>query len=362
MRHYKRINLHTSDMAKARKPRVFVIGMGGTLAATTVKGTWKPGELTQAEILKFAPFLKKFFDIEETALFRIDSTNMQPENWLTLAQTLYYKLKSFDGIVVTHGTDTMSYTAAALSFLIQNLNMPIVFTGSQVIPTHIGSDANRNLVDAIRVASTANLAESVIVFNGQILRGNRAKKFRETDFDAFECVGMPPLGKIQQEIKLTGEQKKRSKIKPKLFNSLEPNVALIKLHPGYSPQRMEYLIDTGIKGIVLEGYGSGNIPTEKRNIAKTIKKATDQEIPVVITTQCALGSSWVYLYDVGLKALEAGAIPGHDLLSETALVKLMWVLGQTAKLDKVKKMMKTNYAGEITPGLNNPKDQALWEF
>ena len=349
-------------MPKITKPKVFVVGTGGTLAATTVKGIWKPGELTQSEILKFVPFLKKFFDLEETTLFRMDSTNMQPENWLTIAQTIYYKLKNFDGIVVTHGTDTMSYSASAISFLIQNLNIPIVFTGSQVIPSYMGSDANRNLVDAMRVASTADLAESVIVFNGQILRGNRAKKFRETDFDAFECVGMLPLGKIQQDIKLTGEQKKRKKTKPTLFNSLETNVALIKLHPGYEPNRIEYLLDKGIKGLVIEGYGSGNIPTEKRNVAQMIKLATENDIPVVITTQCALGSSWVYLYEVGMKALEAGAIPGHDMLSETALVKLMWVLGQTTKIDKVKKMMKTNYAGEITPGLNSPKDQAIWEF
>lgn len=345
-----------------KKPSIFAVGIGGTLAATTVNGTWKPGELTVTGILSFVPQINGLFEIEATNLFRMDSTNMQPENWLTLAQTIYHKINDFDGIVVTHGTDTMGYTAAALSFLIQNLNVPVVFTGSQVIPSNIGTDARRNIIDAMRVAGTANLAESVIVFNGKILRGNRTKKFREIDFDAFECVGMPPLGKVEQEIKLTGNQVKRSKRKPKLFNKIETNVALVKIHPGFNPQRLENLIDSEVKGLVLEGYGSGNVPTEKRNIVKMIQKATEKEIPVVITTQCTLGASWVYLYEAGVKALEAGAIAGHDILSETALVKLMWVLGQTTKIEKVKQMMKTNYAGEITPGLTKPKDQALWEI
>lgn len=345
-----------------KTPKVFVVGTGGTLAATMVKGAWKPGELTQTDILDFVPNIKKHFKIDDMTLFRIDSTNMQPENWLTLAQTIFYKLNNYDGIVVTHGTDTMGYSAAAISFLIQNLNTPIVFTGSQAIPSHIGTDTTRNFVDAIRVAATGNVAESVIVFNGKIMRGNRTKKFREVDFDAFECVGMQPLGKVEQDIRLTGEQIKRKKRKPKLFNKIEPNVSLIKLHPGYNPTNLEYLIDSGIKGLVIEGYGSGNVPTEKRNIVKVIQKATNQEIPVVITTQCALGASWVYLYEVGAKALEAGAIAGQDMLSETALVKLMWVLGQTTNFEKVKEMMKKNYAGEITPGLNNPKDKTLWEM
>lgn len=345
-----------------KKPKIFVVGVGGTIAATLSNGVWKAGELTQKDIIKTVPQLLRYFEIDKTDLFRLDSTNIQPENWLTLAQTIYYKLiNGYDGIVVTHGTDTMGYTAAVLSFLIQNLNIPIIFTGSQGLPSHIGTDARRNFVDAVRVAAWGDLAESSIVFSGKILRGNRAKKFREMDFDAFECVGMPPLGRVEQNIRFSGEQIKRKKRKPKLFNSIEPSVALVKLHPGYEPKRLEYLIDSGIKGIVIEGYGSGNIPTERRNLVKVIQKATDTNIPIVITTQCALGASWVYLYEVGAKALEAGAIPGQDILSETALVKLMWILGQTTKIDNVKTMMKTNYAGEITAGLNNPKDKALWE-
>ncbi len=345
-----------------KKEKVFMIGVGGTLSAKFKNNTWVPGELTADQILKLVPELKDFVEIHSTNFLRIDSTNIQPENWVTLAQMVFPKLSEVDGIVVTHGTDTMHYTASAMSFLIQNLNKPIVFTGSQSIPSNIGSDSKRNILDAVRVAAVGNVAESVIVFNGKILRGNRSKKFREIDFDAFECVGMSPLGKIEDVLRLTGQQRKRAKTKPKLSSNLETNVALIKVFPGLETSYVEKLLDAGVKGFVLEGYGSGNVPTIKRSLIPFIEKATSMDIPVVITTQCTLGASWLYLYEVGQKALAAGAIPAHDMLSETALVKLMWVLGQTEKLDRVKKMMLTNYAGEITPGLKSPKDKTIWEM
>lgn len=343
------------------KPKIFMVGVGGTLSAKLKNGTWVPGELTTEHVLKLVPDIKNFVEIESTNFLRIDSTNVQPENWVTLANMIYPKLSSADGIVVTHGTDTMHYTATAISFLIQGLNKPIIFTGSQSIPSNIGSDAKRNLIDAVRVASLADIAESVIVFNGTILRGNRSKKFREIDYDAFECVGMPPLGKVEGVIRLSGQQTKRKKRKPRLATKIETNVALVKVFPGLEPNYVENLLDVGVKGLVLEGYGSGNVPTLKRSLIPIIEKATSTGIPVVITTQCALGASWVYLYEVGQKALQAGAIPAHDMLSETALVKLMWVLGRTNNLVKVKEMMLKNYAGEITPGLKSPKDKTIWE-
>ncbi len=343
----------------AKLPKIFIIGTGGTISAKIVKGIWKPGELTEENLLSMLPELKSMVRLETTTVFRMDSTNMQPEHWLTLAQIIYYKLDDVDGIVITHGTDTMQHSASAISFLIQNLNIPVVFTGCQILPSDMGSDARRNLLDAIRVAANADLAESVIVFNGKIFRGNRTKKFREIEFNGFNCVGMRPLGLIEGDLMLTGEQLKRGNKKPVLVNKIEPNVALLKIFPGFNPKTVEYLIDSGIKGIVLEGYGPGNTPTEKRSLIPAIKRATERGVPVVITTQCVLGPSWAYVYEVGTKALDAGAIPGYDMLSETALVKLMWTLGQTKDLDKIKKMMLKNYAGEITSGMKEPKKKRL---
>ena len=343
------------------KSKVFLIGCGGTISAKSRKNAWKPGELTESEILKEIPHLNRIAEIGAMDLFRVDSSNMQPENWATLAQTIFLKLEEYDGIVITHGTDTLHYSAAAMSFMIQDLNKPILFTGSQFALSQIGSDARRNLFDAVRVAAEADLAESAIVFNGKILRGNRSKKFREVEFDAFDSVGMGPLGIVENTIRLNGEQIKRSGKKPKLANGIEPNVYLIKLHPGFNPKIVETMINNGTKGFVLEGFGAGNVPTEERTVIPYIKRAVDSGIPVVITTQCTLGTSWVYLYDVGRKALEAGGIPSFDLLNEVALVKLMWVLKQTKDMKKIKEMMLKNYCGEITPEMRTIKQKPLYK-
>ncbi len=343
------------------KAKVFVIGCGGTISAKPREKAWRPGDLTASEILREIPHIGRLANIEIMDLFRIDSSNMQPENWATLAQTIFLNLEEHDGIVITHGTDTMHYTAAAISFMIQDLNKPIIFTGSQFALSQIGSDAIRNLFDSIRVAAEADLAESAIVFNGKILRGNRSKKFRELEFDAFDSVGMGPLGVIENTIRLSGEQIKRNGKKPKLANGIEPNVYSIKIHPGFNPKIIEAMINNGTKGFVLEGFGAGNVPTEERTLIPYIKRAVNSGIPVVITTQCILGTSWVYLYDVGRKALEAGGIPSFDMLNEVALVKLMWVLRQTKNMKKIKEMMLKNYCGEITPELRTIDQKPLYK-
>lgn len=344
------------------KPKVCIIGCGGTISATySGMRVWKPGVLTAVELTKYVPLLGKVAEIQTMDLFRDDSSNMQPEDWSTLAQTIFLKLKDYDGIVVTHGTDTMHYTAAAISFMIQNLNKPIVFTGAQFALTQAGSDGKRNLFDAARVAAETDIGESVIVFNGKIIRGNRAKKFKEIEFDAFDSVGMDPLGKVENSIMLYGEHIRKKNTQPLLLNKVETNVSLIKMYPGFKPKTIETMIDNDAKGFVIEGYGAGNVPTGNLSIIPLIKRAVESGIPVVITTQCTLGTSWVYLYEVGRKALDAGGIPGFDLLSETALVKLMWVLGQTKNISKVKEMMHKNYCGEITPEVRTVEQKTLFK-
>jgi len=346
------------------KPSIFVIGCGGTISAVPRQKewrVWKTGELTVHEILKNIPLLSRIAKVDAMDLFREDSSNIVPENWATLAQVIFLKLKKADGIVVLHGTDTLHYTAAAISFLLQELNKPVVFTGSQFALSQIGSDGRRNVFDSLRVAAEADIAESIVVFNGKILRGNRTKKFKEIEFDAFGSVGMSALGRIENSITLSGEQEKRNNKQPVLTNRFEPNVYLLKLHPGFRPEIIETMINNGTKGFVFEGFGAGNVPTlGERAVLPYIKRCVSSNIPVVISTQCSLGTSWVYLYEVGKKALDVGGIPGFDLLSETALVKLMWVLGQTRNMEKIKEMMHQNYSGEITPEVRTVEQKSLY--
>lgn len=336
------------------KPRIFMIGLGGTIAAKEINKVWKSGHFSQRELLNMDNTVKDNFEVKTSNLFRIHSSDSQPEHWLSLANLVYYNLdEGFDGIVVTHGTDTMHYTSAALSFLVQNLSIPIVFTGSQIIPAKIGSDAPKNIYDSLITASHADLAEVVIVFHGKIFRANRAKKVAAADFDAYKSTGIDPLGFIQHDIALNGKQIKRKKRTAKLFTKLETDVSLIEIHPGLNPKLLEAAVDNGAKGIVLEGYGIGNYPVEKNSLTPAINSVAERGIPVIITTQCSMGPDWknVFFEEVGHRYDDANLIFGYDMRPHTALVKLMWVLGQTNNFSKIKKMMQTNYAGEITPNV-----------
>ncbi|MBI4044463.1 MAG: asparaginase [Candidatus Diapherotrites archaeon] len=340
--------------AAEKKPRIFMVGLGGTIAAKEISSRWISGHYSQKELLRMDPKIEHTFDVKTSNLFRIHSADTQPEHWLSLANLVYYNLEEgFDGIVVTHGTDTMHYTSAAMSFLIQNLSNPIVFTGSQIIHAKMGSDAPKNIYDSLMVASYADLAEVVIVFNGNIFRANRAKKVAAADFDAYKSSGIEPLGFVQHDIALNGKQVRRKKRKPKLFSRLETDVSIVEVHPGLNPKSLEAVANSDLKGIVLRGYGLGNYPVEKNSLTPAINSLAESGIPVVLTTQCRMGPDWknVFFKEIGTRYDNANVILGYDMRPHTALVKLMWVLAQTSKPTQVKKMMQANYAGEITPNM-----------
>ncbi|MCK5177789.1 MAG: asparaginase, partial [Candidatus Aenigmarchaeota archaeon] len=251
------------------------------------------------------------------------------------------------------------------SFLLQNISKPIVLTGSQV-PVHIlGSDVRKNILDAIRVVTQTCIHEIMIVFNGKILRGNRSKKFREVEFEAFESIGMLPLGIIEHEIRHTGENYCNDNVNSELkfFDKIEEKVCIQKITPGFDPRIISNLIQLGYKGIVIEGYGAGNVPIDENSLIPEIKKAVDKGIPIVVSSQCAIGFSWMYLYECGRKALEAGAIPGHDMISETAMTKLMWILGNYPKynIKKIKELFLKDIAGEVSE-IRTPKEKRIWEY
>ncbi len=330
-----------------------------------VDGAWQPGKFNEKELLDFIPEIKELADIETIDLFNIDSSNMQPKYWIELAKTIKDNYSKYDGFVITHGTDTMHYTASALSFLLQKLSKPIVITGSQVPPHKIGSDSKRNVLDSIRVATETDMHEVIIVFNSKILRGNRAKKFREVEFEAFESVGMLPLGVIEHDIRHTGEHYENSNKNAELvfYDKLEEAVCIQKISPGFKPEIISKLIELGYKGIILEGFGAGNVPIDENSLIPEIKKAVEKGVPIVVSSQCAIGFSWMYLYECGKKALEVGAIPGHDMISETAMTKLMWILGNHPDYDiqKIKEIFLKDLCGEVSD-IRSPKEKRIWEY
>lgn len=330
---------------KQNKPKVLIVSTGGTI--TMLKdsaGSLSPCENASALINKI-PELENLADIDVLPLANIDSSNLTPDLWVAIAKAIYQRIKEYDGFVIAHGTDTLCYTAAAISFMIQELNKPIVLTGSQVPLEEIGSDGRSNLINAVRVA-ISDLSEVAVVFGSLIIRGTRAKKLSAFDMQAFTSVNDIPLGTIGLSIKFNHGARFRSKRKPMLRTFLNKNVAFLTVYPGMKPEILDFLAENH-DGIVLAGYGAGNIPNGEFSLVPAISRATAKNTPVVVCTQCMMGSTEMELYQVGRAALDAAAIPAMDMTPETTIVKLMWVLGQTDDIATIDSMMQKNFLGEI---------------
>ncbi len=339
-------------MSRVREARVCLLSTGGTITSIYDEDiqAYRPGLAMDALLSSLPPSLGSI-EVVRRDLFQLDSANAQPHHWQEIAtavQEMDARRPDLDGFVILHGTDTMVYSASALSFMVQKLGKPIVFTGSQIPASLPWSDGPRNLLDALRVAAWADLAETCIVFNGEIHRGTRAKKIRERALDAFDSVDPTPLGVLAREVVLQESRTRRHPPSPVFDTRLCKDVFLLKVFPGMPPDVISRIIDMGYRGLVIEGFGSGNIPTIENALTGPIREALSSGCTVVMTTQCAFGQADLSLYEVGKAAMDVGALSAYDMTSEAALVKLMWVLGHTDDADEVHTMMMKNYVGEIT--------------
>lgn len=302
---------------------------------------------TADEILEYVQELKTIANIDFYQVSNIDSIEMQPDNWIEIASHIYKHYDDYNGFVVLHGTDTMIYTAAATSFLLQDLGKPIIFTGSQIpLYSKLATDARNNLINAVRF-SLMDLAEVAIFFGTLLLRGNRARKISGFDINAFESFADDPIGKAGVRLSLSPGRRPRSDCSPKFGSKLETKVFLLKIFPSMPVETFDVLIKAGYKGIVVEAFGAGNVPIGEKSLLPGIKKAKEAGISVVICSQCEKGSA-EDLYPSGKMLKKSGAILGQDMTAETALVKLMWVLGQTNDQNEIKKLMLSNLAMEIS--------------
>ncbi len=326
--------------------RILIITTGGTVTMVRTPKGLRPCQ-NAASLHEHVPELHQVATIDVMALANIDSSNLQPELWQALARTIADRIGDYDGVVVTHGTDTLSYTASALSFMLRDLPRPVVVTGAQIPLGEIGSDGRANLVNAVRVA-TSDLAEVVVVFGAQVIFGTRAKKTSVFDMQAITSVNELPLGNIGLFTRFNLPYRRRGDRRCTCREALNEHLALIQLFPGFNPALFDYVAKTH-DGIVVAGYGTGNLPSEGRSLLPGIRTATARGVPVVVCTQCTMGSTQMELYQVGRAALEAGAIPGLDMTPETAVVKLMWVLGQTQDMRRVVELMQRPLAWELHP-------------
>jgi len=337
---------------KVGLPTLSILSTGGTIAS---KVDYRTGavspQFSTEDILEAIPELGQIANIKGKVIYSILSENMRAEYWRKLAAEVYNEIKNgAEGIIVTHGTDTMGYTAAALSFMVQT-PVPVVLVGSQRSSDRPSSDAAMNTICAAKVACS-DLAEVVVVMHGStsdnfclIHRGTKVRKMHTSARDAFQSINDTPIGKVIYDatdinkirFEFFSAYTKRGENELELSDKLEDKCCLIKFYPGADPAILDFFIaQQGYKGIVLEGTGLGHVSAEWiPGVARAIK----QGIPVVMTSQCLHGTICDRVYDTGRDLLRAGIIEGEDMLPETALVKLMWVLGQTSDMEEVRRLM-----------------------
>jgi glutamyl-tRNA(Gln) amidotransferase subunit D len=328
------------------RPKVHILTTGGTISQRSkVDGVaamgFNPQEL--AAELGFADI-----DLEFRAVIHKGSKDVVPDDWKTIAAATAAAIaEGSRGVVILHGTDTMHYTAAALSFMLEDLGVPVVLTGSMIPGGDAGSDSLPNLRDAIGVAALADLAEVCIVFSadverttGMIIRGCRARKIHSHAINAFGSINAPPLGTIDAAtIHVDQDAKSRSSSKLTLNDALDQNVILVKLTPAVTPRTLTRLLQ-GISGAVFEGTGIGHVKSDLYKVIESFNK------PVAISTQAIYGGERLGLYESDQYLLEIpNIVPVGDMSSDTALVKLMWALARTGD---VKSLMQTNIAGEVS--------------
>jgi len=308
--------------------KIALLATGGTIASVHSPDGLTPGVNAQ-ELLTLVPQLRDADKITCRDVFSLDSSNIQPEEWRVLAQAAFDALSDHDGVVITHGTDTMAYSAAALSFMLRNPRGPVVLTGSQLPMKHPFSDAPVNLNEAVEVARKAPPGVYV-VFNHKIIRGARAVKLRTTSFDAFDSINASPVGVIDADgLHLSPDMWVPSG-EPELCDQIDPRVFLLKLMPGTAPEVFDWIISAGFKGVVVEAFGLGGLHYIRRNLVDKLKKLSEHGIYTIVTTQCMYEKTNFSIYEVGHGVLSDRVVSGRDMTSEAAVAKLMWVLGDPA--------------------------------
>lgn len=284
----------------------------------------------------------------------LDSSNIQPSDWVQLAEKIEKEYDKYDGFVILHGSDTMAYTASALSFLLENTHKAVVFTGSQLPISDMRTDAKENLITAIQIASdynadgTAVVKEVSLYFEYKLYRGNRTSKVNSDHFEAFASLNFPPLAESGVLLNYNKHLFFRPKEKKlKVHNKLNSNVAILKLFPGISEDVIQAIVNIkDLKGLLIETYGSGNAPSQEWFV-KSIEKAIQKGITVVNITQCSTGTVNHSLYEVGLQMRKVGVVGGKDMTTEAALTKLMFILAHEEYKQQPKKWMRKNLRGEM---------------
>jgi L-asparaginase len=333
-----------------RRARVLLVHTGGTLGMRRgADGSYAPAPGALAEALARLPELAdprlpEVVLLEEGPL--LDSSDMRPRDWQRVADAIVTHGADADGVVVLHGTDTMAYTASALSFMLAGLRRPVVLTGSQIPLAEVRSDARENLVTSLLLATAPDLAEVVVYLGGAVLRGNRCTKVSAGGFDAFASPNLPPLADVGVEVRWRRELLRAPGTGPlRSLRLRDVSVVALRLFPGITGEVLRQVLQDPVRGVVLETYGSGNAPGDDGLLA-ALAQATARGVVVVNVTQCLRGEVVMDAYATGRRLQEAGVVSGGDMTAEAALTKLYVLVSQDLTPDEVSRAMLTDLAGE----------------
>lgn len=335
---------------------ILVIYTGGTIGMIKdmETGALKPFDF--GNLYKIMPILENFnYRIQSLSMAPlIDSSNMNPTFWIRLALLIGENYGNYDGFVVLHGTDTMSYSASMLSFMLENLNKPVIFTGSQLPLGVVRTDGRDNFINAIEIAAAREneipiVPEVAIYFENKLMRGNRTNKFNAENFNAFVSGNYPVLAEVGVHIRYN----RNAILKPnykhlKVHTELNTNVAILKLFPGISENVVSSILNIeGLKGVILETYGAGNAPTDKWFIA-SLTEAISRGIIIYNVTQCKGGSVDMGKYETSLILGQIGVIGGYDITTESAIAKMMFLLGEGYSRPEIDQLLQSPLRGELT--------------
>ncbi len=342
---------------KSNLPKVAILSTGGTIASRVDyrTGGVRPA-LSANDLYSVVPELSDIAIIEAEVLFSVFSENINRKHWSKMAHHIAAHIgKGAAGVVIAHGTDTIGFTAAALSFALQDLPVPVVLVGSQRSADRPSSDAATNLIGAAKAAAHAPFAEVVVAMHETVSdesivfhRGTKVRKCHTSRRDAFRSISVPPVARLDEgKIQILSENYRKRYIKRKL--ALKPefskNAVLLKFYPNIDPEVIKWYVKKGIKGIILEGTGLGHVSSQ---CFAAIKEAVAKDVIVGMTSQCIWGQINMNVYDTGRDLLDIGVLPLGDMLPETAVVKLMWVLGQTRDVKNAKRLLTKNIANEFS--------------